>query len=122
MVVADHELRVPAGSNNDVLDTTKCERREDVVSGKRGTMMMYSVGCLVVCTCTIDVEKSMARTSRKMFSGAHASNQPPSLINAAQTAYPAFSCGLVQPVQLVQLASGRQRAHSRPSRALIELE
>ncbi|KAM3478913.1 hypothetical protein MY8738_005732 [Beauveria namnaoensis] len=48
MVVADHELRVPAGSNNDVLDTTKCERREDVVSGKRGTMMMYSVGCLVV--------------------------------------------------------------------------
>ncbi|PQK09686.1 hypothetical protein BB8028_0002g00100 [Beauveria bassiana] len=42
--------------------------------------------------------------------------------HAAQTAYPACSCGLVQPVQLVQLASGRQRAHSRPSRALIELE
>ncbi|PMB71303.1 hypothetical protein BM221_003770 [Beauveria bassiana] len=44
---------------------------------------------------------------------------PPSSINAARTAYPAFSCGLVQPVQL---ASGRQIAHSWPSRALIELE
>lgn len=49
-MVADHDLRVRAGSNKDVLDTTKCWRREDVVSGKRGTMMMYSVGCLVVCT------------------------------------------------------------------------